>query len=74
MIVVSKNFVTIVHGQNPYTTKYFGATYDMGKNKPNEKFVKKFLKIYGLVGLLHYVLRFQDNNRYKLEEWMKEIG
>jgi hypothetical protein len=49
MIVVSRNFVTIIYGKNPYTTKYFGVTYSMGKNISTKKFIKKFLKVYGLI-------------------------
>ena len=32
------------------------------------------MKIYGLVGRPHYVLRFQDKKRYKLQAWTKTVG
>jgi hypothetical protein len=48
----------MVCGYNPTSRKYFGAQYSLGKNKCDEKFIKKFLRVYGLVGRDALVVRF----------------
>jgi hypothetical protein len=49
LVVSSKNFVSIIYGQNPDTTKYFGITYSMKAGDSfGYKFTKKFIKTYGL--------------------------
>lgn len=73
-VVISKSFVTIVFGYNPYSSKYFGAQYKMGKNKYTEKFIAKFLKVYGLTARDVYVLKFQDKKRYSVQAWNKTAG
>ena len=58
-VTASRNFVTIVFGKNPYTLKYFGATYSMKKDdRLGLKFVTKFIKAYGLVDVKCYALLF----------------
>ena len=57
-VVISKRLVTIAFGFNPHSTKYFGAQYKMGKNKYDNKFIAKFLKVYGLTDKDAYILKF----------------
>lgn len=46
----------------------------MGKNKYDNKFIEKFLKVYGLTGRDAHVLKFQDKKRYSLQAWKKTAG
>lgn len=46
----------------------------MGKNKYDNKFIEKFLKVYGLTGRDAHVLKFQDKKRYSVQAWKKTAG
>lgn len=57
-VIISENFISLIYLRNKDTRKYFGATWSMGKEKSNDKFIKKFLKIYGLPGKTAVVIKF----------------
>jgi len=59
-IAVTDRFATVVYGVNPYTSKYIGATWSLGKNRADHKLVKRLVKTYGLVNRIGHTVRAQD--------------